>query len=567
MDPLFIFLDLEAAHGNNYFGDIIEIAAQVDPRVKENEVFSSLINTDESLSYFALKVSKITKEVLKGEKYFPEVFQQFIDWVAKVNSECSQENNKKYVPVLVAHGGFDNDFVMIQSNLDRHKLSLDILKKFQFADTYLLSKQLKSKNVCDLWKCQLSIEKLLEHFFPGEKFEDQHRALPDVKYMIKIFIESPLKEYFDDHIPIANFQDRKQEYEKKNTSIAERKLLNDNLPENMAKASHAMTLNRLLRNGLTYSRLISLFESSSNTYDFFDKLKDIGIERKCSKAIAAQLISMNYCCGNDVQLNKRDETVNEKESGMRMEDEEEVRGDAMNQQSENENTAAEVKEKKAPVKVLRTDSGYASWNDVTDEKYRIGFYEMFVEDFMLPPDKYEYQFGSFSLEEIEELDILIGDLFDAMFGEDECSVVEGYSEGVEVNDVSDTTLVEKGNVSGVDTGDQVVEESWDDEFDETVEFHLPSRVKDIPIGMTINNVSGREFAEKEPLFRHFEEFDVEAVPKGGLPKMNAKQRRQMKRKNIMRLKEQDKRGIDPNANSGQGRSYGKTESGEIILLV
>ena len=51
-EPLFIFLDLEAAHGNNYFGDIIEIAAQVDPRVLEKEMFSSLINTNQNLSYF-----------------------------------------------------------------------------------------------------------------------------------------------------------------------------------------------------------------------------------------------------------------------------------------------------------------------------------------------------------------------------------------------------------------------------------------------------------------------------------------------------------------------------------
>ena len=51
-DPLFIFLDLEAAHGNNYFGDIIEIAAKVDPRVLENETFSSFINTKQNLSYF-----------------------------------------------------------------------------------------------------------------------------------------------------------------------------------------------------------------------------------------------------------------------------------------------------------------------------------------------------------------------------------------------------------------------------------------------------------------------------------------------------------------------------------
>lgn len=52
MIPLYIFLDLEAAHGDIFFGDIIEIAAQVDTRLLRNEVFHRLINTKQSLAYF-----------------------------------------------------------------------------------------------------------------------------------------------------------------------------------------------------------------------------------------------------------------------------------------------------------------------------------------------------------------------------------------------------------------------------------------------------------------------------------------------------------------------------------
>ena len=51
-EPLYIFFDLEAAHSDRFFGDIIEIAAQVDPRMLENEVFSSLVNTKQNLTYF-----------------------------------------------------------------------------------------------------------------------------------------------------------------------------------------------------------------------------------------------------------------------------------------------------------------------------------------------------------------------------------------------------------------------------------------------------------------------------------------------------------------------------------
>lgn len=51
-----------------------------------------------------------------------------------------------------------------------------------------------------------------------------------------------------------------------------------------------MTLARLLRNGLTFSKLISHFESSRGVFEFYDKLKDIGIERKAAKSIADFLV-------------------------------------------------------------------------------------------------------------------------------------------------------------------------------------------------------------------------------------------------------------------------------------
>ena len=48
-----------------------------------------------------------------------------------------------FLTVLVAHGGFDNDFMMLQSNIDRHEMDLEILNQFRFADTYLLAKKVK----------------------------------------------------------------------------------------------------------------------------------------------------------------------------------------------------------------------------------------------------------------------------------------------------------------------------------------------------------------------------------------------------------------------------------------
>ena len=76
----------------------------------------------------------------------------------------------------------------------------------------------------------------------------------------------------------------------------------------MAKVTHKMTLSRLLRNGLTYSRLISFFESAQCTYDFYDKLKDMGIERKASKSVAAHLLTMGYYCRGAIEKEQRIET-------------------------------------------------------------------------------------------------------------------------------------------------------------------------------------------------------------------------------------------------------------------
>ena len=87
----------------------------------------------------------------------------------------------------------------------------------------------------------------------------------------------------------------------------------DKLPKGMAKVTHNMTLTRLLRNGLTYSRLISFFESAQNTLDFYDKLKDIGIERKASKSLASHLLTMGYCCRGAIESEQRIEIGETKE--------------------------------------------------------------------------------------------------------------------------------------------------------------------------------------------------------------------------------------------------------------
>ena len=75
----------------------------------------------------------------------------------------------------------------------------------------------------------------------------------------------------------------------------------------MAKATYAMTLSRLLRNGLTHARLQALFESSESTLDFYDRLKQIGIDRKAAKSMAARLISSGLMCRGGIEKEAKSE--------------------------------------------------------------------------------------------------------------------------------------------------------------------------------------------------------------------------------------------------------------------
>lgn len=84
----------------------------------------------------------------------------------------------------------------------------------------------------------------------------------------------------------------------------------------MAKVTHSMTLTRLLRNGLTHARLQALFESSESTLDFYDRLKQVGIDRKAAKSMAARLVSSGLMCRGgiekDSKLNDSDNQKNRK---------------------------------------------------------------------------------------------------------------------------------------------------------------------------------------------------------------------------------------------------------------
>ena len=213
--------------------------------------------------------------------------------------------------------------------------------------------------------------------------------------------------------------------------------------------------------------------------------------------------------------------------------------------------------------IKRMDSGYDSI-DLDDKEWLDHFYNMFVDEFYYAPEIYEYQFGSFTLKEIEEMDIIIDELFEELFGENEVDELGLPIDELTLNNNNNTKDIGIIGESEKDVEGDDLEEDWEAETD-GLEFHLQSPIKNIPIGMTINDVSGREFEQRVPLLRHFDAFDMSTVPEAGLPQMTRRQKNNQKWKSKKKRKEQENLNLDPNTSGS--RTYGKTDKGEIIILI
>ena len=209
-----------------------------------------------------------------------------------------------------------------------------------------------------------------------------------------------------------------------------------------------------------------------------------------------------------------------------------------------------------------------------DKDWLNHFYSMFVNEFYYPPENYEYQFGSFTIEEIEEMDIFIDELFEELFGEDfnEVDIMSNHELSLKEDNNTYLTFSKRDTEGIVDLEkfanydvEEEVEEDWEAETCDAVEFHLQAPVKNIPIGMTMNDVSGREFEERVSLLKHFNTFDMSNAPETGLPEMTRSQKNHQKWKSKKKRKEQQNLSFD--SNTGSGKTYGKTDKGEIIILV
>lgn len=283
--PLVIFYDSEAANGNVYCGDIIEIAAKCHPDVVKGS-FRSLINTKQPLCAFAARDCGLSQDDLRNKPYFREVFQKFLFWIDGMVKSARKKHGKQFLPVLCAHHGYQFDFLILLNNMERFGIHHSVLTQLNihFADSLVFCHELKDNGEKLLANTRLSLEALHKKFFPKKIFKDRHRAMGDVDGMVKIFTQTPLRKLL--HLmKYSSTKERLEYYISQCGRKQQRAILEEKLCK-LDACSKNMSIKKLLKEGVTYNSLRRIFEDCCSFMDFFEVMKTYGIERKVSKVMA-----------------------------------------------------------------------------------------------------------------------------------------------------------------------------------------------------------------------------------------------------------------------------------------
>ena len=165
-------LDFETTGLNPYHDDMIECCIKV---LNSDNIFTSLIKTDKSLSDKVVQITQITNDKLERDglqyKVFLEKLMRFL-----FNNIT---NDNIYI---VSHNGttFDfiflrrcfNDYIKISSNEDEVIKLLEIKNRILYIDTFLLTRKMLPNNY------SFRQSSLLKYF--GLKNDNEHRAFGDV---------------------------------------------------------------------------------------------------------------------------------------------------------------------------------------------------------------------------------------------------------------------------------------------------------------------------------------------------------------------------------------------------
>ena len=156
MLPLLFFYDCGSTGGSTYDDHIIEVGAKVIAAPDSADIpqleYSSLIHSSCTIVKAIPSKCGISTWMLVTEPPFHHVFEEFLQWIygiIRIVDKAYELQDVKYYPVLVAHNGFNFDFLIILSELHRRNIPFNRLRSINvhFADTfYDCKKQVKCDN-------------------------------------------------------------------------------------------------------------------------------------------------------------------------------------------------------------------------------------------------------------------------------------------------------------------------------------------------------------------------------------------------------------------------------------
>ena len=156
MLPLLFFYDCESTGGSTYDDHIIEVGAKVVAAPDSADIpqleYSSLIHSSRTIVKAVQSKCGISARMLVTEPPFRHVLEEFLQWIygiIRIVDKVYELQDVKYYPVLVAHNGFNFDFLILLSELHRRNIPFNRLASINlyFADTYYdCKKQVKCNN-------------------------------------------------------------------------------------------------------------------------------------------------------------------------------------------------------------------------------------------------------------------------------------------------------------------------------------------------------------------------------------------------------------------------------------
>ena len=176
---------------------------------------------------------------------------------------------------------------------------------------------------------------------------------------------------------------------------------------------------------------------------------------------------------------------------------------------------------------------------------------MFTDDFFSAPDEYEYEFGTFSREEIQSMDKHFENLFYTLYGKNlyrkprsnisKNTVIHARKNKFDFKNTENQCSIAEINELCKEKAEHTLKvknngecENWESDISAfNVEFELPLNrgplAKVTPIGMTEDCLNGLSYSARVPLFKYFNDVDLKARPVGGIPKPDKKTSRKKKR--------------------------------------